>query len=184
MDDFYVYYMTDDANPKVGLIKAIAPIELPDDMGDMPYIRVPAEQGMQFTVGTESISKWLIQWDESAGTMALVKMKTAIGSLATAIIAQMPTKMRKPEITVQYKKRPKGFKVTARGVGLGQPNMQMRFFVTAADDPNIFYHHFPVDLFKAMTDDGEFVPYKGALPEKFSVYTRFFFDRYLLRLPK
>ena len=71
MDDFYIYYELPAGSPSQGgVIKAIAPILL-KNMGDMDFIRVPAETGLTFNKGIEPLNQWVVKWNSDTDEMKL-----------------------------------------------------------------------------------------------------------------
>ena len=181
MDDFYIYYELGQQSHTVGTIKAIAPIEL-GEMNEMEFIRVPSPVGLSFTRGSESLNRWVVKWFPEFAEMRLYKRELDRSETVANFIQLIPTRQTKPQVTVTWKRESKLFNVKTRGVSISHPNVDMYFFVTRLDDPNIFYHHFGMVLLETMNKKGLDIPCDITLPDKFSVSTRTVFDRYQLRI--
>jgi len=180
VDDFYIYYEPDTQASLVGVIKAVAPIEL-KEMGDMEFIRVPSDIGLGFTRGTTPLTNWVVRWDADADAMCLVQLETDSLREAPKFLEVIPTKEENPQTTITWKPSEGVFNVRTRGVSITHPNLDMNFFVTRECDPNILYYHFSVRLLATMNRVGYDIPCNVSLPKKFSVYTKFELDRYQLR---
>ena len=181
MDDFYIYYEPEQQSPTIGTIKAISPRKL-DDMGDMEFVRVPSKIGLSFTRGSESLNQWVVKWLPEFAEMRLYKRDIEHWESVTNFLQIIPTRQTKAQVTVTWKRESKVFNVRTRGVSISHPNIDMYFFVTRLDDPNIIYHQFSTSLLETMNRKGLDIPRDITLPDKFSVCTRTTFDRYQLRI--
>ena len=181
MDDFYVYYEPLSDNLTKGTIKAISPNAL-KEMGDMDYIRIPAERGLEFTIGDESISLWMIGWDSDVEDMAMVKYEpeVAVGP-GKVPLREIPTRQSKPYTVITYSKGKREFFIRTKGISLSHQNVNMTFFVTREGDPNIPFFHFSTPLFDTMARKGVTVTCDVELPDQFSVFTKPELERYQLR---
>jgi len=180
VDDFYIYYELEHQSHSIGTIKAIAPRKL-DDMGDMEFIRVPSKIGLSFTKGSESLNRWVVKWLPEFAEMRLYKREIEKLESVTNFLQIIPTRQTKAHVTVTWKRESKLFNVRTRGVSISHPNIDMYFFVTRLDDPNIIYHQFNTSLLETMNRKGLDIPCDITLPNRFSVCTRTAFDRYQLR---
>ena len=183
MDDFYIYYELRQESHTIGTIKAIAPIKL-DEMGDVEFIRVSSEVGLSFTRGTESLNRWVVKWLPEFAEMRLHKQKSARPEMAIDFLSVIPTRQTKAQVIVTWKRESNMFNVRTRGISITNTNMDMNFFVTRLDDPNIYYHHFSMELVETMNRKGLDIPCNIVLPKKFSVCTKTTFDRYQLRIER
>ena len=182
MDDFYIYYEPISDAHQTGVIKAVAPTKRPQ-MGDMEFIRVPDTMGLAFVRGTKSLNGWIIKWNPDAGRMELAKRED---SRVTEVnfLKQVPTRQTKPQVIVTWLRGDKKFNVRVRGISISQPDRTMLFFVTRRNDPNIIYHHFRVALVDTMNRKGYDIMCNSDIPDQFSVYARFDFTGYQLRIEK
>jgi ribosomal protein S10 len=181
VDDFYIYYELEQQSHTVGTIKAIAPRKL-DDMGDMEFIRASSKIGLSFTTGSESLNRWVVKWLPEFAEMRLYKREFEKMESVTNFLQIIPTRQTKAQVTVTWKRESKLFNVRTRGVSISHPNIDMYFFVTRLNDPNIIYHQFSTSLLETMNRKGLDIPRDITLPNKFSVCTRTAFDRYQLRI--
>ncbi len=181
MDDFYVYYVIDEENPSIGKIHAIAPHEV-KEMADMSFIRIPADYGLQFTVGRKSISNWIVQYDDDSEDMVFSEVTTTVGIPFVSVFFQIPHIEKNPEMIITFQKRSKCFHVAVPSKGLRRPKRKLHFFVTPVDDPNMLYFQFPVDFSIASKSDGYVVSCPVTLPERFSVFTNKVLNRYQFRI--
>ena len=181
MDDFYIYYELEQQSHTIGTIKAISPRKL-DDMDDMEFIRAPSKTGLAFTKGSESLNRWVVKWLPEFAEMRLYKREIDKPESMANFLKIIPTSQTKAQVTVTWKRESKLFNVRTRGVSIAHPNIDMYFFVTRLNDPNIFYHQFNVPLLETMNRKGLDIPCDIILPNKFSVWTRTAFDRYQLRI--
>ncbi len=183
MDDFFVYYEPKQNDVSKGIIKAISPNEI-SDMEGFEHIRIPAEQGLTFTVGSESLSLWMVSWDSSRGEMVLEKSEPeAINDTEIVFLTEIPTVQTKPQLLVTYTRSANEFHLLTRGVSISHQNLNMLFFVTRKGDPNILYHHFSTTLYETMRR-GITIPCDVELPEKFSVLTKPELERYQLKVKR
>lgn len=176
MDDFYIYYEISPQNSQAGVVKAIAPHRL-DEMEGVDFIRVPSEVGLQFIVGTESISRWIISYDASEEKMVLVKpnpdsIQTDSRGRRVSVVSLIPIPevQEDPEVVVIWNAVNKTFNVDTNA------KKTSTFFVTREGDPNILYFIFSFLGTEIVCD----VP----LPEVFSVYTKPEFSRYKLEIER
>ncbi len=181
MDDFYIYFELEQQSHTVGIIKAISPRKL-DDMGDMEFIRAPSKIGLAFTKGSESLNRWVVKWLPEFAEMRLYKREIEKLESVANFLQIIPTRQTKAQVTVTWKRESKLFNVRTRGISISHPNIDMYFFVTRLDDPNIIYHQFSTSLLETMNRKGLDIPRDITLPDKFSVCTRTAFDRYQLRI--
>lgn len=181
MDDFYVYYEMQPVNMRQGVIKAITPNALPE-FDSLDVIRIPAEKGLEFTVGTASLNRWTVCYDPRTESMQMMEWEPEIISESAAVfLVQLPTMQRKPEVTVTFRRKKKTFNVqSVHNPDL--PNVHLVFFVTRLDDPNIPHSNFKIDLYSTMAEGGADFVCTDDLPERFSVYTKPEFDRYKLKV--
>jgi len=182
VDDFYIYYELGQ-QAYIGTIKAIAPSEL-NEMGDMEFIRVPSEVALSFTKGSESLNRWVVKWLPEFSEMRLYKQKPDRPEIVKEFLQIIPTRQTKPQVIVTWKRKSNTFNVRTRGISITNTNMDMNFFVTRLDDPNIYYHHFSTELLETMNRRGLDIPCNIVLPKKFSVCTKTTFDRYQLRIER
>lgn len=180
MDDFYVYYERETETSLAGAIKAIAPTQL-EEMGDMEFIRVPSEVGLSFTRGSMVLSRWFVKWDSDG--MQLTEQDN-IRQTVVKFLTVVPTRQTKAQVIITWKPSENIFNVRTNGVSIEHPNINMVFFVTALDDPNIPYHDFTVQLLDTMNRKGYDLPCSVELPKKFSVYTKHELKRYQLRIAR
>lgn len=180
MDDFYIYYVIGEENPNIGKIYAIAP-HVVKEMGDMSFIRVPANYGLQFTVGRRSISNWVVQYDDESEDMVLSEITTTAGIPFVSVFLQIPHVQKNPEMVITFRKKDMNFHVQIPSESLRKLKRNLHFFVTPLDDPNMFYFQFSVDFLTAAKPDGYAVSCPVALPEKFSLFTNKVLNRYQLR---
>jgi hypothetical protein len=184
VDDFYIYYESEPDTNLVGVIKAVAPIQL-KELADMDFIRVPSETGLSFTRGTTPLSRWVVKWNSNSGKMQLVQQNyDAARSTSLRFLEAIPTRQKKAQVTVTWKPSENSFNVRTRGVSIEHPNTSMVFFVTRLDDPNILYHNFTVPLLDTMQRKGYDLLCDAEIPKKFSVYTKHELDRYQLRIER
>lgn len=179
MDDFYVYYEALQNDATKGMIKAISPSEI-TDLGDLYFIRVAPEVGMEFTVGDRSIGEWMVAWSNDKQDMVLAEAKPeAMHDTGTWFLTEVPLVQEKPQTVLTH--RPGSFNVRTRGVSLSFPNVILKFFVTRKGDPNFLLEHFSVPLYETMVRKGVDMPVREDLPP-FSVFTRAEIERYQLRI--
>lgn len=183
MDDFYIYYEPDPQSPTIGIIRAVAPIEL-DEMNDMEFIRVSSEIGLSFTKGSESLNQWIVRWTPEFGEMCLHKQEQNKPKIVADFLEIIPTRQTKAQVIVTWKRESNMFNVRTRGISISHPNIDMFFFVTRQGDPNIIYDYFGVALRDTMNRKGLDISRDIILPKKFSVCTRTAFDRYQLRIER
>lgn len=180
MDDFYVYYKTSDEHPDVGDIMAVSPAER---SLELEHVRVPADIGRQFTLGTEPLHRWGVFWDAATQKMTFARRddhKKTEESGPSRVFAQIPRGSEDSEICITWDATKKTFAVKSYGISIDHPNVTMWFFVTAKDDPNIVYFKFEADLLETMSRKGKVVDCDAALPEEFGVHTRQLFNSYRL----
>lgn len=181
MDDFYIYYELQEQSHTIGTIKAIAPLEL-TEMDDMEFIRVSSEVGLSFTRGSESLTRWVIKWLPEFAEMRLFKQEQVGSERTIDFMKIIPTLQRDPQVIVTWQSERKIFNITTQGISPSHPDMDMHFFVTRKDDPNIYYDHFSVALSDTMKNKGTEYHCHEMFPEKFSVSTRSVFERYQFRI--
>lgn len=179
MDDFYIYYEAESDAQLVGVIKAVAPARV-KEMGDMEFIRVPAETGLAFTRGVVTLNHWVVKWNPDDGEMQLIQ-QDILQPTVPKFLEAVPTRQPRSQVVITWNPSEKSFNVKTRRVSITHPNLNMFFFITRLDDPNIIYHHFVVELIDTMTRKGCDIPCDTKLPNKFSVYTKPELDRYQLR---
>jgi hypothetical protein len=182
MDDFYIYYVIDEETPTTGQIQAVAPHVI--DMGDMSFIRVPADYGLQFTVGKVPMANWVVQYDDESEDMILTKITATAGTPFTPVFSKIPDTQENPEMVITFREKDKCFHVQVPAKGLRKPKRRLHFFVTPVDDPNMSYFQFPVDFSVASTPEGHVISCPAALPKKFSIFTNKVLDRYQMRIVK
>ena len=182
MGDYYVYYEGVPNDQTKGIIKAISPVPLAE-MEELEHIRIPAEEGLAFTVGGKSLNAWAVAWNNDLECMAMTEMSAATINTAEFIFLQeIPTAQKKPQVSITYSKSDGAFLVKTRGVSISHPNVTMLFFITRKGDPNILLYHFQVALYETMSRKGFRLPCDVDLPKVFSVYTKPDLDRYQLRI--
>ena len=179
MDDFYVYYEVNPANPRFATIKAVSPNEL--TMPGMQHVRISAEHGQRFTMGHDALNNWHIAWNAEEDKMEMVMIEVQETDLTSRPLQQISVYEDNPTIIVEWHRSEQRFVVRAVNVDVNQPQMVLKFFVTGWDNPHIFLHYFPVTMIDAMEVSGKSVPCPVELPHRFSVTTRKVFDRYQLR---
>jgi hypothetical protein len=183
VDDFYIYYEPVSDAHQTGVIKAISPTKL-SQMGDMEFIRVSDEVGLAFAKGNKSLNGWIIKWNPDSGTMQLTQRVDSRVATEINFLKQIPTRQTKPQVIVTWLRGDKKFNVRVRGVSISQPDRTMLFFVTRRNDPNIIFHNFRVALVDTMNRKGYDIMCDADIPDQFSVYARFDFTRYQLRIEK
>ena len=181
MDDFYIYYVLDEENSDTGKIQVVAP-HVTTGLGDMPFIRVPSDYGLEFTSGKERMSNWIIRYDDESEDMVLTKMEVKSGTPFISVFFQLPRTQKNPEMVITFKKKASCFNVQVPSVGLRKPKRKLHFFVTHFDEPNLLYFQFPVDFALAAEPDGYEVPCPVTLPKQFSIFTNKVLDRYQMRV--
>lgn len=175
--DFHVYYELDSATQRIGTIRAISPVLL-DELGDLPFLRVKPEVGLQFTKGTESPSNWVVAWNDRAGKMELAK--SIVGAVRMCPFKKIPTDQIEPQVLVKWRPSQREFNISVPYLDIVHDNSRVHFFVTHRDDPNVMYYHIDVLFYDMLSEGGHTVWVEKELPEDFSVYTKWVFDSYQL----
>jgi len=172
LEDYYLYYEVPE-NSRTGAIRAISPHKL-NDWENMSFLKIPATLGANLVSGKESLFNWSVVFNERTLKMVLVETKQALPKACP--VNSIPQDQEDAEIIVSWDGT--NFKVTAPKVEYALDGVNLDFFVTDEDEPYILHQHFGCQLIDAI--DGNVTVAGINVPDEFSVYTRWLYERYQL----
>lgn len=176
-NDYYLHYEMPHTNSKIGVIKAVSS-KLLDELIDMPYIRISPGLGSGLHSGNESFSNWVVVYDDMSSKMKLVRKGNESGRICS--FKAIPRSAKSPQIVVT--KKEEKFIVTAPGIRYVTDDMKLEFYITQLDDAHIVYDQFYCNSSEAL---GKGIIFEvTAIPKRFSVFTRWVYDRYKLVIDK
>lgn len=165
------------SNSKIGVIKAVSS-KLLDELADMPYISISPGLGSGLHSGNESFSNWVIVYDDMSSKMKLVRKGNESGRICP--FKAIPIQCRSPQIVVT--KTGEKFTVTAPEIRYVTDDVKLEFYITQLDDAHILYNEFSCNSSEAL---GKGMTFKITdIPKRFSVFTRWVYDRYKLVINK
>lgn len=175
-EDFFVYYR--DAGDDTGILQAVSST---CQNIDLPFIRIPYELGIRFTLGKESPSTWHIRRNPAKDEMEFTRKGDQPETGHKRGFRRIPEPQEtehEPDIIVTWHKEKNMFVVTGNKL-VDAAYRYLDFFVTGNCDPNILHFGFKVST--ANIAKGATATCNLDLPDDFSIFTRMYFDNYLLR---
>ena len=180
-EDFFVYYKAEEDIASPAILQAVSPARLNIDS---PFIRIPHELGSKFNLGEESPDNWHARWNPAREKMEIArkdeppKMGHKRGFRR---ILESHERDCVPDIIVTWYDEGDMFIVTGSKLLDSYVDFTYRdleFLVTEKYNPNILYFRFVVS--SSVIAHFYTVTYNVDLPEDFSIFTRMYFDGYLL----
>lgn len=158
-----------DDDSSVGVIKAVSAKPLPM-LSEMRTIRVPMEFGIRLN---REHPNWLVVLNGKTDKVGLVEKKQVENR--NYPFARIPYEQDDPEIVLAWDGN-RSMRITAPGVEYAADGTVLDFFITNPDDPHICHHRFRCQLEDTL-GSGTVVELPE-LPERFSVYTKWYYERY------
>lgn len=185
MREFYLYYEIVDGE---GKIKSIAPSKL-DEFSELECLVLPWEVAKPFIEGRELPTNWCVKKHPKKGPQLekLTRM-TEMTYHKFELMKNVSMLEDDPEIAIVYHRERSVFDVEITDhdivTSYFDPQLTLYFFVTRKDDPHVLYFEFTVKVRELQSKHKMVIECPVTLPDKFSVFTKKVFDRYLFEVMK
>ncbi len=165
-------------DPETGKVKGIYPNQSADSFKHK--IKIDSEIGEAIGDGKISLSNCYIDFESDTLEIVEIKSLIKIDDVLHRIIDSEWSDTRESDLTVKMKNDELIFSLSEKVKSKKRIHYSgdtvMDFYITAYNDPNILFEKFSIQLDQLVEGEKSF---NTSLPQKFSVYTRRIFKKYI-----
>lgn len=166
-------------DPETGKVKGIYPNQSADNFEHK--IKIDQETGEAIGDGRVSLANCYIDFESDTLEIIEIKSLIKIDDVLHRIVDSYWTDSKDPDLTVTVKGDNLIFSLSDKVKSKKRIHYNgdtiMDFYITEYNDPNILFEKFSIQLNQLIEEEKSF---QIKLPQKFSVYTRRIFKKYIL----
>jgi hypothetical protein len=166
-------------DPETGKVKGIYPNQSADSFEHK--IKVDQETGEAIGSGKISLANCYIDFESDTLEIIEIKSLIKIDDVLHRIIDSRWADSKDPDLTISVKDNNLIFSLSDKVKSKKRIHYNgdtiMDFYITEYNDPNILFEKFSIQLNQLIDEEKSF---QIKLPQKFSVYTRRIFKKYIL----